>query len=550
MRLRPSAIDLTLLCLILAGLFLLLLARGLNLGFFGDVLAYDYHLAQAGVIGGSHWLVTEHWSRHLLGAPYPAVIQVLANGTSTLWYATAFLSHYTAAVCAYLFITSFTRGQARALALAAALIFAVSLLDTRANFEFPTLTVRNLPLGFAWLALWAYLAYVRGGRQYALLGVLAFGLFVLAFAAYEPTALFFFLLPVIAWFARAELPPEQREAGWPWARRALIDMLPYGGAVVIYVYLLAILFPGTGGIRLSPGWIIEQGIMGIRVLFDPRPAVEALNSGSPVIIAVGGLVVAALLWWRLRAAQLTRFALAQTVTVAAGVTLVTIGGAAPTSFGLAENVRLLYPAMFAAPLLLIALGLLVGEQLKLRSLARMGAAGAAGGLVALGAAAVLAAQTEYAQINATRTQSLAAIQTALPTLALEARPYLLVVTDLADPEVLALNMGDINFPQMLDRLYSVYGMLGDGVYPRAEAAPPCELRIGCIVVDEAGLHSPLRPDLIIDPAQIVIIRLQVSGNTTTGQVIDVLTAAELVGTNVVIAPGTTLRTNRALIGGG
>src|SRR5215216_6804250 len=89
---------LALLVILLGAMWLALLARGLDLGFTGDLLDYVYHYERLGTFGGMHWLVTEHLQRHLFAPLFSAPIAYLFPDQSAAWYAYALLAHFANAV--------------------------------------------------------------------------------------------------------------------------------------------------------------------------------------------------------------------------------------------------------------------------------------------------------------------------------------------------------------------------------------------------------------------------------------------------------------------
>ncbi|MBK8026572.1 MAG: hypothetical protein IPK19_35580 [Chloroflexi bacterium] len=537
--------------LLLVGVLLLLLSvlavRGLDLGYIGDVLNVDYHFERYGLWQGTHWLVADFWARHLLGGIYGAATHYLFPGSDAAWYALALATHYVAAVTAYLLVRSLFSGRiARLLGWLSAVIFAVALLDIPSNFEFPSIISRNLPLAFAWLSLLLYARYRRGGRSSRMTLHVSFALYVAAFTAYEQSALFFLLYPVIAFFEASG-----RRSPCAFVRELVEDLFLFPVSVAVYVYVLLFLFPGRGGFSFSPAWILQQWVDGLRALFDPtRIAGQisgAVGESSLAVFVLLVLFVSVGVWLALRNAgdeANEERSLLGAMVLGALASLVTIASASLTAFNLATDPRLLYPALFSAPLLILSLIAWGAARLRVSPLGHVLIAVLAASLIVAGGFSLINTHSRYQSANLVRQQSLAALRQAVPEIVEPARPYFLVVTNAVDPDSFQLNMRDINFPFLLDRLYGVDGLMGDGVYLRSEgalAADETTTPVGAIIADEDGIHSPLRPGEIIDPDRLVVVFYDV--DTGTVRVHERLPEEVLTGSNIVDRVGLDWATN-------
>lgn len=175
-----------------------LAVRGFTLGFYGDVVAYQFHYRFDGVIGGMNWLIVEHWQRHLLGALFSAPLHILAPGRYDLWYALALGLHLMLGPVVFLLVDALQSGRRHWLAFGTALFFVFDTLQTPSNIEFATGSHRKAALILAALSLWSYIHFVRSQRQQ--LGWYMFNIatFILAIMTYEQSLFFFVLHPVIA----------------------------------------------------------------------------------------------------------------------------------------------------------------------------------------------------------------------------------------------------------------------------------------------------------------------------------------------------------------
>ena len=187
-----------LLILLLAVSYAALALRGFALGFYGDVVAYQYYFEFRGVLGGMNWLITEQWQRHLLGGVLAAPMHVLAPYRYDLWYALTLFLHFLAGPFIYLFIDTLLCGQRRWLGFAVVLLFLFDTLQTPSNVEFATGTDHRIFLIMALLSLWSYIHFVRSKRRKPGWYILNIVTYIIAIMTYEQSFFFFLLHPFIA----------------------------------------------------------------------------------------------------------------------------------------------------------------------------------------------------------------------------------------------------------------------------------------------------------------------------------------------------------------
>ncbi len=545
-------------------LFLALAARGLNLGFVGDVLAYEYHYDRLGIQGGMNWLVTEHWQRHLLGPLYSAPIHFFFPGQSAPWYGFALLSHFANGMIGFLLADTWLRGHYRWLSLAAALAFVVNTLDVSSNFEYPTNTHRNFALSLSLISLWCYLCFVRGGRQNPWWHHVSLVGYVVGFMSYEQTTFLILVFPLIAFFE-----DKPTDIKWKkWIARVASDLILYLLSLIVYVYLLWLLFPSTSNqLELSLSAIFQQLLDSLTLLLAPT---VVWSRSTPSFQLAGltffvGSVAFLLIWfWMLKtedgemAASFagngeTRPSTAKLVPLGIAIMVINIASVAPTGWSVSLAPRLLYPAMMGVAY--FGTGVLASLLIQFtpRLVRRTIFSGVAAFFVATGVVSMFQAQQRYQNTDFVRQVVLNAVRSAVPSWQGTIKPYILFYSDAHPDDDLGLHGQDINFPYMFDMLYNGYGIVADAIYPDvpASAAPAADLPgsryIGpYIVVEPEGIFSPLRPGVPIDPDRLVI--LYYDSQTLDVRIIDELPPDVLATANIVQRAPIEWRTNYSLIG--
>lgn len=548
--------PLLLLLLVLGAAWLALLARGLDLGFTGDLLDYAYHYERFGTFGGMQWLVTEHLHRHLFAGLFSAPIAYLFPNQSAVWYAYAFAAHFGAAVVAYLLAAAVLRGRRLWLAFTAALLFAFHTLHTTLNFEFPTSGHGNSAFVLALLSLYLFLQYVRRGRRNRWWLELSLAAYIVAVGTYEQTVLFFLLHPLIAWF-------EDRAAGVrrspvAFVRRALADSFWFPVFVVIYLYLLRVLFTSSD-LRLSPEWILSQLVNGLRAEVEPGPffarIAPAWSGGWLPLTLVLALLFAALygLWSRRQPAttaptQTGGFGFAYLGVLGLGISLVSIAGVAPTDWGILQHPRMIYPSAVGFGFLLAALSATLVWRAPVL---RWPVALLLGLLIASGAVRYYTVQSDYQAQAAARQRVIDAVTAVVPDVTGDPPPYLLIYSD-AHPQDLWLFAQDYRFPYTFDRIYGVVGMPVDVLYFDLDPAlappddqPGSEAHGQYLVVEPEGIYSPLQHGVPIDPSRLIVVYYDSA--TGTAQVMDRLPDDVRERANIVARADIDWRSNRALI---
>ena len=550
-----------LLIILLAAVFAALAALGLDLGFIGDVLAYEYHYDRLGIQGGMSWLVHVEWQRHLLGALYSAPVHWLFPGQSAAWYGFAFLLHFANSVLCFLLVDTILRGQRRWLAFAAALIFAFDALQIPEHFEFPTGTHRKAALFLALLSLWFYLQWVRRERRNRWWRELSLASYAIAVASYEQTALFFLLHPVIAYFE-----DRPRIDGWfRWLAHVCLDSIWYPAFFVAYMFVLSELFPNSGQLSLSIGRIIEQMLAALGIYLGPSdffgrllPAFE--NGWLFLTLAVGaGMFVILWVWQAHRTESewtksFWRESRGEVALIALGLAMiaVSIAALAPTTWSLTTFPKLFYPAAVGFGMAVSGLLAWLLERVPNAAVRHGLFALAVAFLVGTGTTRLFQLQQEYIRQHEAREAVKAAILEAVPAWEGSALPYLLIVSDAHPSRDLALHAQDLKFPLMFDMLYGVDGIAADAIYPDvpASAAPPPDVPGSLysgpyIVVEPEGIYSPLQPGIPIDPQRLVI--LYYDDQTQTAHILDELPPDVLATANIVERAPIEWRTNDDLI---
>jgi len=549
---------------ILLLVFLALAAIGLDLGFVGDVLAYEYHYDRLGTRGGMNWLVNVEWQRHLLASIYSAPIHVLFPGQSAAWYGLAFLIHFANGVMVFLLVDTILRGRRRWIAFSAALIFVFHALQIVSHFEFPTGSHRKAALFLAMLSLWLYIQWIRHGRQGRWWRDFSLVTYMVAVASYEQTAFFFLLHPIVAYYEDRH----NHAVGNPfrWLIGVGLDSLWYPLFFAAYMFVLNQLFVQNDHVTLSIGRLVEQAAGALNLEFSPAEFWSRLSSTfqSEWLLLTGavgaGLFVT--IWvWSQRAALDTE-PRADTssasgelllVILGAAIVAVTILAVAPTDWALSGHPRLIYPDAVG-----IAMAVSGGLALLVARMPNAAAGRALFGLavallVAPGVTRLFQVQQDYIRENVAREAVKAAILQAVPSWKGDVPPYILIVSDAHPSRDLALHAQDVKFPLMFDMMYGMDGIAADAIYPDvpASAAPAPDLPGSryngpFIVVEPEGIYSPLAPGIPIDPSRLVI--LFYDSQTKTARVLDELPPDVLATANIVQRAPMEWRTNHDLIG--
>ena len=442
-------------CLILGlmlGLTWVALAvRGFTLGFYGDVVAYQFHYRFDGVIGGMNWLIAEHWQRHLLGALFSAPLHILAPGRYDLWYALALGLHLMLGLVVFLLVDTLQSGQRHWLAFATALFFVFDTLQTPSNIEFATGSHRKAALILAALSLWSYIHFIRSERQQ--LGWYMFNIatFILAVMAYEQSFFFFVLHPVIAFV-------EDRRRGafnlnLRYLRLTLRDSLLHVMVAAIVVYLLLSLFHGgNDNLQLTPSYILGQMADGFALLLSPIEIIErlALAASMSQIWMIALLALAAVLffggwiWNAQDETSATPWTPLWMMLFGLLLALLNLFNTAPTVWSFANHPRLLYASSIGSGMIWIGL---------------------------------LAWAVD------------------------EAKPYLLLITDRHAEAALALHPRDVNFPHVFALHYGIREFRADAVLYNDDEAQ----KIQQIQLRDAGIISPLSPQETIGYDRVVVV---------------------------------------------
>lgn len=545
---------------ILALTFLILALRGLDLGFVGDVLAYEYHYQRYGIQGGMHWLVAEHWHKHLLAPLFSASVHLMFPGQSAAWYATAFLAHFASGVLGFLLADTILHQKLQWLSFAVALMFVFTSFEVPANFEFPTIGVRSFALSLFLVSFWSYLSYIRTGRQNLAWYYVSLVSYLFGLMSYEITTFFFLLYPLAAYF-------EDRSAGLItprkriWLAKVAGEIVLYPIFIALYLYFLWVLFPQEGSFTLTSSWILRQIVNGIQLVFSPSAIWERIAPAfQPDIVLLTlliwtGVFFAFWLWMqrteathveRQQANSLTR----KLAILGAAMVSLNILSVAPTAW---DNSRLLYPSILGSALFVLG-GLFWLLDLLMRPMMQRAVfATVIAFFIATGAIRLLQVQGEYIHRSLMRLKVLTAIESTVPSWSGDVKPYILFISDAHPDDDLWLHGGDINFPYMFDLMYDTYDIAADVLYfdiPKLSAPSPnlpSEQYIGqFIIADEEGIYSPLRPSEPIPPERLVIIYYD--SQTDTATIWDEIPSQMIEQANIVQRVPIDWRTNYRLLG--
>lgn len=552
-----------LLSVVLLTFFVLLALLGLNLGFVGDILGFEYHFANDGITGGLQYTL-DHDRRHFLSGIFYAVLHFLFPNQPAAWYGTSIFLHFGNAFVGFLLTDTLLSGKRRWLSFAIALMFAFHLNQVVDHFEIATGGHLKLGLGLALFSLWCYLRYVRGGRKAVLWRDSAGIAYVIAFMLYESTFLFFLINPLIAYI-------EDHRAGrlttWQrWLWQNIQDTFWYPMFFLIYVALLSVMIPPAKD-RFFIAHIPNNIIGALRTEFWIG---DYLNRLSPLLTATGlplmaaaaaGFAVLIGIWRHVdvpqtskREAQTPISNLGYILLVGAGIVLTNIIAVAASEWYLPDAPRLIYPAAFGASILICGGIAWLTDRLPRRSLRAAVFALITVIFIAPGTIRFTQAQAQYQQEFVARQRVIDAVVRAVPAWQGDTPPYLLLVSDL-QPDELALHALDIRFPYNWDMAYGVEGILADAVYRRDNPRfpqdlpaddEPIERYVGTyIVIENNTIYSAVRPGIPIDPARLVIIYYD--SITDTARVLDSLPEDVLANGNIIRRDPMPLTTNFSLI---
>ncbi len=504
------------LALVLAAAYLALALRGFRLGFYSDIVAYQYHFELRGVVGGMNWLITEYWQRHLLGGLFAIPLHLFGPDRYELWYALTLALHFLVGPFVFLLVDTLQCGQRRWLGFAIALAFIFDPLQTPSNVEFPTGWDHRIFLIWALLSLWAYLRFIRSRRRQAGWYMLSFLTYMLAIMTYEQSFFFFLLHPVIA-LVEERRPGEPRLTArnlWLHAR----DALPYAFFLLIYVYLLRILFSGDSfAMSLSPGHLARQTAEGIAVIFNPLDLASRLAQAAAMgkwwLVALLALVVGAFFQlWIPRSGGDSQSAV-WTPPMLAGLglllALLSIFNSAPTNMPLALHTRLLFAASLGQAFVLI--GLLGSAVDRNRRIGGTAFAAALALLLAPAISFFYEHQAIHLQRAQTSERVFASIFDAIPEYAAGAEPYLMLVTDRDAETDLYLHPRDVNFPRVFALHYGIANFRADAVlFDHDGARKPARIELR-----EEGIVSPLQPGELIGYDSVIVVAYQSADNSVT-----------------------------------
>ena len=480
--------------------FFALALRGFKLGFYGDVVAHQFHFHFDGMSGWFAWL-RDAWQRHLLGGLVTAPLHLLTPGRYDLWYALSYGAHFAVVPVVFLFVDTLGRGNRRWLAFAAALLFCFDSLQNPSHIDMSVGMIYKFSLLFALLSLYAYLRFVRGGRRQLLWHSVSVAFYAIAIMLYEFTMLFFLLHALIAYVEG------NRDRRWLWlsARDSLLHVFIAG----LYVYLLLSLFGrGNANLMLSPAYIMEQIGDGMRLLWSPAEIVSRVTEAaaqSPFwLLALLALLIS--LFFGLWIIKVDADSDADSpwtpgwiIVLGCLISLLSMANTAPASWKFVWHERLLYAASAGGAMTIVGLLALAVQRQR-----RVGGALFAAAMAILVAPAIcfpFEYQAEIRQRDKTSRGVHRAIYAALPRFVAEASPYLLLLTDGQPEAELALSARDVNFPHIFAMRYGIRGFRADALLYAAAGESATQQ----IQLLEAGIVSPLTPDEIISYDRVVIV---------------------------------------------
>ncbi len=528
---------------LLIAMYTALAVRGFNFGLVADVLTYIYRYETLGTRGGMNWLVVEHWHRHLAGALVSAPLHVLFPPDDDVWFAVAFFLHFLNAFVFFLFLLDWQRGRGQYLVFAVGLVFALDTLDVIYQFIYGTSSHQKIALTFALLSLWGYMRYVRNGRQQLTLYTVSLFCFAVGGAIYEQSLFFFLLHPFLAVLEEWRKPISQPRTRY--AMRLLNDILPYGVFVLAYVYLLDVLFLSSMS-NASLGHVLRQFVDAFLIAFSPlEVGARVLPSwqGAWALLSGGmALLVGVIVWFaRRRAPHIPD--VRPLLLFGVGLAVLNVGNVAPTNFNIGFDSRLIYAMSLGNSLIFVAVLDWLTRRIPARGVGSSVFAAGIALFVASGATHFFQTQTEFIRQDNAREAARTAIYEALPHWDEETPPYLLVLTDKHANDELALFARNYDFPFIFDLMYNTEGILADAVF--YDVTEPPQSSGKHIIATREGIISPLRPDLRIDPARMIVIAY--NSETQTATVLDEVPPDALPGSNLVAEVPFDWETNRAYL---
>ncbi len=506
------------LVLILAVAYAVLAVRGFTLGFYSDMVAYQYHFSLRGVIGGMNWLVTEYWQRHLLGGWLAAPLHVLAPDRYDLWYALTLGIHFMVGPVIFLLVDTLQCGQRRWLGFAVTLIFVFDTLQTPSNIEFPTGWDHRIFLIFALLSLWSYIRFVRSRRLQLGWYISSVLTYVFAIMTYEQSFFFILLHPLIAFVEDRRLGEFSLKFRYLWlmVRDSILQVC----FLVIYVYLLQVLFWGANyGISLSLSHIASQTFDGLLVVFNPVDfwgrLVYALSISQWWLIALLCLLIGAVFQvWMAHAgedAQRTIWTPIWLIGFGATMAFLAVFNSSPTTMPLALHPRLVFAGSLGSGIVL--LGVLAWIIDLNRRLGSVVFSVAMAIVLAAGISFFYEHQALHLERGEVSEQVYQAIYDVVPEFVPGAEPYFLLIADRDAEEELYLHPRDINFPRVFALHYEIENLRADAVLFDDDGMR----NLAKIRLTEDGIISPLKPREFISYDRLIILEYDSVNNTVTIQ---------------------------------
>jgi len=499
---------------ILGVTYAVLAIRGFALGYYGDVVAYQWHYTFDGVFGGMNGLITRHWERHLLGALFSAPLHIVFPQRYDLWYALALFLHVSLGMVIFLLVDTLQQGKRRWLALVVALFFVFDTFQTPSNLEFATGSHRKGSLILALLSLWAYIHFVRSKREQLSWYILNLTTFLLAIMIYEQSFFFFALHPLIAFMEDRRTGEFSISPRYLWI--TVRDSFLHGVMVLIYVYLLLSLFTGgNDNLQLTPAYILSQIIDGLMFQFNPVLIVERLSQAVAIsqlwVIGLLGIVVFVFFgaWIGLtdNESYETPWTPFWIILFGLGLMLLNLLNVSPTVWTFDTHARLIYASSVGAGMVMAGvLAWLVGLNRRI------------GGVVfalvmaiflSPGISFLYEQHVVYRQQDEASNAVYNAIYEAIPAFADGAEPYLLLMTDLDADAELALHPQDFNFPRIFAMHYDIQEFRADAILYDIDQS----LTSQRIQLTDDGIISPLRPDERIAYDRVLIVQY----DSQTGQ---------------------------------
>lgn len=544
-----------LLSAIILALFTVMALRGLELGYFGDLLNSRFLLDKLGVRGGIEWMAFTLGRRHILGSVQHGLMHVLAPDHSSIWYGSALLTQFLAAIPAYALVNSLLRGQRRWIAFGVALAFMLHVRQLYSPLDISTRAFINISFMAQLLSLWAYLHYVRDQRRSLWMRDVSLLLYFVALNLYETAALFFLLHPLLAWHEEYQ---QRRILSRDWLWQMAKDNFWYGFILVAYLAFLLLYLPsdgvGTGLNSLSDRLFALLNAELHPLLFAERYAPAFAMPWLPLTLLLIAATALGIGWWRSRHRTETALPDAAPVRSTLGLMIVLGVGMMVLNMGVAvqvnmtQDIRFVYPFAFGFTLAVVGLLALLAQSLPHRP----GTAVFAGGIALLAAPGVgvaLDVQQQYLDAQAARSTILEAIFEAVPAIERDgsgATPYLLIFTDPDETRQLYhdLRADDAYLPMLFEMEYGLGINVDMVLYDVPDARCHSEGQSAaqhlslCMVAQDGLLYSTLRPpyyhERTYQPGSTEhLILLYYDADTQTAQVLDTGPPELLAQANIV-----------------